>query len=233
MFIASALMFVFLQYELPTFPLRGWLSGEIPSSAPTVGGDTFINRRVVDLSKLLLASKLQQPQDRSESTLLYGYPLDREQAVAIIETHYSIAILICAAGWLYFLFTSRPAISTRAEILIDHSRVVAFGLLIIVTCLVPYEYGKLIDSTTLPDAAVAYREFDPAINKDTTQYLEGGLLAHTDKTITILWTGQEGLSKVVELPLDHVIYLHYWKTTDPVGALVHSPAPPPVLLPVK
>jgi hypothetical protein len=234
--LICTLVYVFLEFEVPTFPLQAWFAGGIPSAEQDFGRGTFVNRRAWELSRTLVASRLESNDDRKNVAMLGSFQLSREEAKATIERHYSYAILVCALGWLYFLLSSGSLLKGRARVVMDSGRLVAVLLLLAVTCLVPYVYGKLIDSSTLPKADIGYTESAARSEKGKELKIEAvaasasevPVLSDTEKMVTILSIHpQEGkLSKVIEIPRDHLLYLHYWGTIDPLPKLVRSAVPP-------
>ena len=98
-------------------------------------------------------------------------------------------------------------------------------LLLIVTAMVPYSYGKLIHSTLFPTADIQYQEAKPDVSDMEIKNVEAPLLFQNDKTVGILST-KDGITSVVYIPTERVMRLHLYGTEDALKVVLENEAPP-------
>jgi hypothetical protein len=244
-FFASCVLLVC--YEAPTIQLHDWMTTGTPSletipGSPTFrlkpGSNSYINSRYTYISKLLIASKLQKlyfdhdkaelpvPSGKVEVPILRCFPIKPDEARDRIQAQYSIVVLVCLASWIYLSIIGRAEPSTLFGRILYRTELVVVALLMVVSVFIPYVYGKLISSTEFPLVDISYKEPAPNSTSDKEQVWpkEVPLIATTEKGVSILFI-QNGLAKVVQIPRDHLLYLHVREETDVLRELLEQRAP--------
>jgi hypothetical protein len=240
----SATCAVLLRYEAPTIQLHDWLTIGTPSletipGSPTfkliVGPNSYINARYSYVSKLLIASKLPRLDPiaaelpisggNAKVPILFGFGTKPADAGDYIQAQYSIAILVCLGSWIYLSITPGPERSTLSERILYCGELVVLGLLVVVSVLIPYMYGKLISSTEFPVVDISYKEPAPNSNSDADKVWsdEVPLIATTDKDVSVL-SIQHGIAKVIHIPRDRLLYLHVYGKKDVLEELLEQRA---------
>lgn len=94
--------------------------------------------------------------------------------------------------------------------------------LVIAALLLPYAYGKVIDSTLFPDSYVTYVQpsTDSVDGKATLKNGEYPVIGQTDASIFLLWIqGGGGHTQIVEVPRDKIVELDLQATVDVLGKI--------------
>lgn len=237
----AALFMVLLRYEAPTIQLHDWITGGSPTAADSGFGavpssptfrliDSYIEQRYDDLCKLLIASKLPT-FDPKTGTLPDGTrvaalscsgtsPVDASDQ---IQAQYSICILVCLGSWVYLAVLGNPDRSALSGRILYRAELVVLGPLVLVSVFIPYMYGKLISSTEFPVADISYREPPRNSKLDKISSVEVPLIAAGDKDISVL-SIDAGVAKVVQIPRDHLFYLHIYSKMDILRTLLEQRA---------
>jgi hypothetical protein len=105
-------------------------------------------------------------------------------------------------------------------------------LLLVVTLLVPYSFGKLIHSTDFPSATVEYKGNAEDSKDNGIKHLEGPLLFQNDQTIAILWA-KEGKTAVVYIPASAVLMMRLHGSVDALTYVLGRQALPKPLPPLN
>lgn len=231
MLVAIALAFVMRVYELPTIPLTNWLiygPPELPCNLHTPGqpkrqGVQLIVGCANRTAQELVASKLDYDYDNSKPGVLYQFDLTPAQARAAITRHYAVAVMVCLLGWLWFLYALALGKAAK-DTFFSLANAVFFLGLALATAFVPYMYGKLIQGTAFPEAEVSYRETAADSKQETTISDDFAVVSRSDKSISLL-SAKPAVFRIVEVPLERVIYIHFYGTVDPFAINLRTKIP--------
>jgi hypothetical protein len=223
--IIVALGSVFRVEQAPTLYLHDFLITN-PKEQPNISEQTPDYKATNNLVRLIFGSRIKDDPTRStDFIVLQGFSLTTQKAYDVLNAQYARSILICLIGWNFLFTTERTArFKTHGAALVA----VFVLLLLTVTTMIPYVYGKLIHSTDLPYATVDYKLPSPTTNGDATKHLEGPLLFQNDQTVAILWV-KDGKWAVVYIPTSEVLVLRLHGTVDALTLVLgRQPLPKPL-----
>ncbi len=96
-------------------------------------------------------------------------------------------------------------------------RALVIASLAIAAVLLPFSYGKVIDSTLFPDSSITYIQpsTDTVDGKATLRSGEFPLLGQTDASIFLLWIQSgEGQTQIIEVPKEKIVALSLHANVD-------------------
>jgi hypothetical protein len=234
--VGLSLALVLLRYELPTVPLTNWLIAgppELPCqiSTPPTGNTLQLlflrktaNGCATRTAQVLVASKLDYDFDNSVVGVLYQFEMTPDQARDAVNRYYSVAVLICLLGWLWFLLSLPLRRLTVGDQFFSLLSTVVFMLLVLATGFVPYMYGKLIQSTVFPEAEVSFREAAPNSTQEKVTSDDFAVVSKGDKSLSLV-AAKPGVFRIVEVPLERVLYIHVYGTIDPFAIRLKTLVP--------
>jgi hypothetical protein len=214
--------------QAPTLYLHDFLITS-PKNQPNISQQTPDYEATNNLVRLIFGSRINEDPTRStDFPILKGFRLTTQSAYDIMNAQYARSILVCLMGW-YVLFTTdrRGRFKTHGTALVT----VFVMLLLIVTIMIPYTYGKLIHSTDLPSATVEFKDTSPEPKSGENKHLEGPLLFQNDQTVAILWA-KEGKTAVIYIPTSEVLGLRLHGTVDALTFVLGRQALPKPLPPI-
>jgi hypothetical protein len=229
------------RYEAPTIQLNGWVIpgvlnlNTIPGSTTFQLPNSYIDRRYEYVSKLLIASRLPTLDPRNAEMpvssgnvkvpILSGLGITPGDAGDDLQIQYSLVVLLCLASWIYLSIVRGPDRSTLPGRILYRSELVILVLLVVVSLFVPYMYGKLISSTEFAVADISYKESAPnsRSDKDMVWSDELFLISTAEKDVSVL-SIKDGVAKVVQIPRDHLLYLHVYGRKDILRDLLEQRA---------
>jgi hypothetical protein len=248
--LSVALGMTFRVEQAPTLYLHDFLITS-PKDQPNISEQTPDYEATNNLVRLIFGSRIKQDPTRStDFPILKGFKLTTQSAYDVLNARYARSILICLIAW-NFLFTTER----KGRFKTHGAAVVAVFvlLLLLVTLMIPYTYGKLIHSTDFPSATVAFKDASPSLEADTSpnlepdaspspkandkkllggkKHLEGPLLFQTDQTIAILWA-KDGKTAVVYIPSDQISGMRLHGTVDALTYVLGRQALPKPLPPI-
>ncbi|MGA2219220.1 MAG: hypothetical protein ABSG51_14090 [Terracidiphilus sp.] len=220
--------FVFRVEQAPTLYLHDFLITS-PKEQPNISEQTPDYRATNNLVRLIFGSRIKDDPTRStDFPVLHGFKLTTQSAYDVLNAQYALSMLICLIGWNFLFTTERMgSFKTHGTALVA----VFVLLLLIVTIMIPYVYGKLIHSTDLPSATVEYKPASPTTNGDVSKHLEGPLLFQNDQTVAILWA-KDGKTAVIYIPASEVLGLRLHGTVDALTFVLGRQALPKPLPPI-
>jgi hypothetical protein len=182
--------------EMPTLEMNDWLMSSLHDqlAKPDPG---LLNARVADLKATLLVSKMDGvtavcPVQASTDARLKNLQshLQGNDPVTHARTYlndmYAISVLVCASAFLVLYFRSPVETPAALDEWMRGVRLfVTMILLPLVSCLIPYMYGKLLYPTTFPEVTVTFAD-----GTTTDSML---LMDETDKEVSLL-TAKNALS---------------------------------------
>jgi hypothetical protein len=171
---------------------------------------------------LLLEASSNQVADQLRAI---GFrPHTRDQARELLYDGYAQAVVACLLALLYLrLSSTRPASKTWSDLV----TVVRTGVILaagVATLLLPFVYGKLIDSTLFPDCHITYLE--PSISapdgKGAMVSGEFPVISRTSDALSLLWVQREsGATQIVEVPTAKIVKLEYGADVDALAKIPH------------
>lgn len=219
---------IFRVEQAPTLYLHDFLITS-PKDQPNISEQTPDYKETNNLVRLIFGSRIKEDPTRStDFPVLKGFKLTTQSAYDVLNAQYARSMLLCLIGW-NFLFTSERTGRFKA-----HGTVVVAVfvlLLLMVTIMIPYTYGKLIHSTDLPSATVEYKDTSPTPKSDGNKHLEGPLLFQNDQTVAILWA-KDGKTAVDYIPSSQVLGLRLHGTVDALTYVLGRQALPKPLPPL-
>ena len=227
--LAVILGTIFRAEQAPTLYLHDFLITS-PKDQPNISQQTPDYKATNNLVRLIFGSRVKQDPTRStDFPILNGFPLTTQSAYDALNAKYSSSMLICLIAW-NFLFTTER----KGRFKVHGAAIVAVFvlLLIVVTIMLPYTYGKLIHSTDFPSATVEYKDSSPDPKSNGVKHLEGPLLFQDSQTIAILWA-KEGKTAVVYIPASDVFLMRLHGTVDALTFVLGRQALPKPLPPLN
>ncbi|MGA3045972.1 MAG: hypothetical protein ABSD67_05080 [Terracidiphilus sp.] len=201
---------IFRVEQAPTLYLHDFLITS-PKDQPNIPEQTPDYKETNNLVRLIFGSRVKEDPTRStDFPILKGFKLTTQSAYDVLNAQYARSMLFCLIGW-NFLFTSERTgrFKTHGAVVVA----VFVLLLLMVTVMIPYTYGKLIHSTDLPSATVEYKDTSPNPKSDQNKHIEGPLLFQNDQTVAILWA-KDGKTAVDYIPSPQVLGLRLHGTVD-------------------
>jgi hypothetical protein len=226
--LSVALGVIFRVEQAPTLYLHDFLITS-PKDQPNISQQTPDYRATNNLVRLIFGSRIKQDPTRSiDFPILKGFRLTTQSAYDVLNAQYARSMLVCLVAW-NFLFTTERAgrFKTHGALVIA----VFVLLLLIVTIMIPYTYGKLIHSTDLPSATVEYKDTSPNPKSEEDKHIEGPLLFQNDQTVAILWA-KDGKTAVDYIPASAVLGLRLHGTVDALTYVLGRQALPKPLPPL-
>lgn len=227
--LALLLGTIFRVQQAPTLYLHDFLITS-PKNQPNIGQQTPDYKATNNLVRLIFGSRITDDPTRStDFPILNGFRLTTQSAYDVLNSQYASSMLICLIAWNFFFTTER-----KGRFKAHGAAIVAVFvlLLLVVTIMLPYTYGKLIHSTDFPSATLEYKDNKPDAKDDGTKHLEGPLLFQTDQTIAILWV-KEGKAAVVYIPTSAVFLMRLHGTVDALTYVLGRQALPKPLPPLN
>jgi hypothetical protein len=227
--LAAILGAIFRVEQAPTLYLHDFLITS-PRNQPNISQQTPDYRQTNNLVRLIFGSRIQDdPTRSSDFPILKDFRLTPQSAYDVLNAQYARSLLICLVAW-NFLFTTER----RGRFKVHGAAIVAVFvlLLLVVTTMVPYTYGKLIHSTDFPSATVEYKGNSPDPKDNGIKHLEGPLLFQSPQTIAILWA-KEGKTAVVYIPTSAVLMMRLHGSVDALTFVLGRQALPKPLPPLN
>ncbi len=227
--LALILGAVFRVEQAPTLYLHDFLITS-PKDQPNISPQTPDYKQTNNLVRLIYGSRIKQdPTRTTDFPILNGFRLTTQSAYDVLNAQYASSMLICLIAWNFLFTTERRG---RFKVLGAAIVAVFVLLLLVVTIMVPYTYGKLIHSTDFPSATVEYKDssVDPIDNG--IKHLEGPLLFEDSQTIAILWA-KEGKTAVVYIPASAVLLMRLHGSVDALTFVLGRQALPKPLPPLN
>jgi len=227
--LALILGTVFRVEQAPTLYLHDFLITS-PKNQPNISPQTPDYRPTNNLVRLIFGSRIQDDPTRStDFPILNGFRLTTQSAYDVLNAQFARSMLISLVGW-NFLFTTER----RGRFKVHGAAIVAVFvlLLLVVTIMLPYTYGKLIHSTDFPSATVEYKSATEDPKDNDVRHLEGPLLFQSDQTIAILWA-KEGKTAVVYIPASAVLLMRLHGSVDALTYVLGRQALPKPLPPLN
>ncbi|MGA9668968.1 MAG: hypothetical protein WBQ94_07155 [Terracidiphilus sp.] len=220
---------IFRVEQAPTLYLHDFLITS-PKDQPNIPEQTPVYKETNNLVRLIFGSRVKEdPTRTTDFPILKGFRLTTQSAYDVLNAQYARSMLFCLIGW-NFLFTSERTgrFKTHGAVVVA----VFVLLLLMVTIMIPYTYGKLIHSTDLPSATVEYKDTSPKPKSDENRHLEGPLLFQNDQTVAILWA-KDGKTAVDYIPASQVLGLRLHGTVDALTFVLGRQALPKPLPPLS
>jgi len=227
--LALLLGTIFRVQQAPTLYLHDFLITN-PKDQPNVSSQTPDYKQTNNLVRLIYGSRIKDDPTRStDFPILNGFRLTTQSAYDVLNAKYANSILICLVAW-NFLFTTERKGRFKAH---GTAIVGVFVLLLlVVTIMLPYSYGKLIHSTDFPSATVEYKDSSPDGKDNGLKHLEGPLLFQDSQTVAILWA-KEGKIAVVYIPASDVLLMRLHGSVDALTYVLGRQALPKPLPPLN
>jgi hypothetical protein len=154
-----------------------------------------------------------------------GFPIhNRNEARNLLYSRYARAVAVCFIAALFLLLSSqRPEVKIWCDLL----SVLRTGVIAgagIATLLLPYVYGKLIDSTLFPDCHITYTAPSTDAPDGKGQMVSGEfpVMSRTDKAVSLLWVQRtSGATQIIEVPVDKIVKLEYAADVDALAKIAH------------
>jgi hypothetical protein len=227
--LAVILGTVFRMEQAPTLYLHDFLITS-PKNQPNISPQTPDYRATNNLVRLIFGSRIKEDPTRStDFPILNDFRLTPQSAYDVLNAQYARSMLICLIAW-NFLFTTER----KGRFKVHGAAIVAVFvlLLLVVTIMIPYTYGKLIHSTDFPSATVEYKDSSPDPKDGGVRHLEGPLLFQNSQTIAILWA-KEGKTAVVYIPTSDMFLMRLHGTVDALTFVLGRQALPKPLPPLN
>jgi len=220
---------VFRMDQAPTLYLHDFLINS-PKNQPNIPQQTPDYKQTNNLVRLIFGSRIMDdPTRTTDFPILKDFHLSTQSAYDVLNAQYARSMLICLIAW-NFLFTTER----KGRYKVHGAAIVAVFVLVllIVTVMLPYNYGKLIHSTDFPSATVEYKGNSEDPKDNGIKHLEGPLLFQNDQTIAILWA-KEGKTAVVYIPASAVLMMRLHGTVDALTFVLGRQALPKPLPPIN
>ena len=133
-------------------------------------------------------------------------------AIDYLNALYAWSVVFCIAGWLILYLRAPVEEATLVDEIFRGIRIFACVLLLpLVSCMIPYMYGKLIYPTTYPVVTLKYKNGD--VSKPRL------LMDETDTDLTVLSTDgilstDDSKVNVVHHRLDDITSMHQYEYKD-------------------
>jgi hypothetical protein len=153
----------------------------------------------------------------------------RENAKNLLYSRYAMAVSVCLLAFLYIVLMRQ---SPQSKLWCDLLLVLRTSVMVtfaVATLLLPYVYGKLIDSTLFPDAFVTYteRSTSDAGGKDVLKSGEFPLISQSDTSLSLLWIqGGGGHTKIIEVPRANIVKLDLEADVDALAKIAQCVTKP-------
>lgn len=220
---------VFRVEQAPTLYLHDFLITS-PKNQPNIPPQTPDYRQINNLVRLIFGSRIQEDPTRStDFPILNGFRLTTQSAYDVLNAQYASSMLVCLVAWNFLFTTERKG---RFKVHGTAIVTVFVMLLLVVTIMIPYTYGKLIHSTDFPSASMEYKDSSPDAKDNGIKHLEGPLLFQSDQTIAILWA-KEGKTAVVYIPTSSVLLMRLHGSVDALTYVLGRQALPKPLPPLN
>ncbi len=153
----------------------------------------------------------------------YHYPLYKpSMARNLLYSQYGKAVAACLLAMLYILFSSQcPESKVWSDLLtvLRTGVVVASG---VSTVMLPYVYGKLVDSTLFPNAIVTYLQPPTDAPGGTATLVSGEypVISQTGTALSLLWVQRGGgHTRIIQVPVDKVVSLEFVAEVDALAKI--------------
>lgn len=197
--------------------------GSVQSLAPGSSGahgasrlSDFSYTTQPDAAGVLLLQSASDELGKRLATI--GFPYHPHfKARAMLYGRYAAAVAGCLLALLYVLISYQCPASKLWGDLLTVLRCLVLVFSGIATLLLPYVYGKLVDSTLFPNAYVTYEQppTDGVAGKPTLVSGEYPVIGHSDSSISLLWVqAHGGRTQIIEVPTSKVISLEYVADVD-------------------
>lgn len=197
--------------------------GSFQSPAPDSSGAHGANRlsdfsysTQQDAAGVLL---LQSASDELGKRLVtIGFPYHSHiEARAILYKRYAAAVAGCLLALLYVVISCQCPGSKLWSDLLTVLRSLVIVVSGIAILLLPYVYGKLVDSTLFPNAYVTYEQpaTDDVAGKPSLVSGEYPVISHGNSSLSLLWVqAHGGKTQIIQVPSSKVISLEYVADVD-------------------
>ena len=141
----------------------------------------------------------------------------RDAARNLLYNGYARVVTVCILALLYILLSRQ---SPESKLWGDLLTVVRVAVIItsgVATVLLPYVYGKLVDSTLFSNCHIAYT--DPTA-KTNPQGGEFPVISQTDTSLSLLWIQSGGgHTQIIQIPRDKVLSLEFESDVDALAKI--------------
>ena len=147
----------------------------------------------------------------------------------LLYDEYAQALAACVLAFCYILLSRQCPESKIWSDLLLVLRTSVILLSAVATVLLPYAYGKLVDSALFPNAHVTYSEpsTDPSSDKPSVKNGEFPVLSQDDKSVSLLWIqGGGGHTKIVQVPREKILILNFEADVDALAKISECIASP-------
>jgi hypothetical protein len=134
---------------------------------------------------------------------------DNTDAQKILDGMYAASVTYCIAGWLILYFNREAGSFGSPSIVV---RTLAFSILCACTFFVPYVFGKIIRSPSLPTGVVSFKCDGTAECPKENVYV----LSESGDSIILLEIDANGDSSIVQVPRERMIRLELNGSSDPL-----------------
>jgi hypothetical protein len=211
--------FSLISYELPSMKLRDVLVVGI-CSQQRVGSSGILDRNTRNLWSWIIDSRGGLKCPTSGNGIGQLKP---EEAENKLKVAYTLTLMSIVIGW-FLVFQMTASLTNR---LIEPFRIIAIFELAVCTFLLPYTYGKIIASTTMPYVSVLLQGKNELPKVETKvilspgglqageHFLEGKNLLVTDgENSIIVLNFDEGTSRLIEIPRSKISRIEIHERSD-------------------
>jgi hypothetical protein len=203
----------------PTDYIRAAASGSNAPGVTRLQDYYFLNQKDTPGVLLLQASSDRVAHDLQSIGFTYR---GRDQARNQLLATYARAVLVCILALLYIVLSAQCPESKFWSDLLTVLRSAVIVTSAVATVLVPYVYGKLVDSTLFQDVHITY--LSPSTvstdQKDALVSSEYPVLSQTDKAVRLLWISRGGgYTKIIEVPREKILRLDFGSEVDALAKI--------------
>ncbi|HWG22250.1 MAG TPA: hypothetical protein VG225_17125 [Terracidiphilus sp.] len=142
---------------------------------------------------------------------------NRNQAKNLLFSGYASAVAACLIAMLYLLLLPECPESKVWSDLLTVLRAAVIVASAVTTVLLPYVYGKVVDSALFPNCHIVYLE--PSTDKPngdaTIKKGEYPVVSRNDKSVSLLWVQKHrGFTRIIEVPRDKILSLTFVADVD-------------------
>ena len=179
----------------------------------------FLNQKDTPGVLLLEASSDRVARDLQSIGFKYR---NRDGARNMLLSTYARAVLACLLALLYVVLSAQCPESKFWSDLLGILRSAVIVTSAVATVLVPYVYGKLVDSTLFQDAHVTYLA-PSTVSTDQKDALVSGeypVVSQTDKSISLLSISRGGgNTKIIEVPREKIVQIDFGAQVDALAKI--------------
>ncbi len=179
----------------------------------------FLNQKDTPGVLLLEASSDRVAHDLQSIGFKYR---NRDVARNMLLSIYARAVLACLLALLYVMLSAQCPESKFWSDLLGILRSAVIVTSAVATVLIPYAYGKVVDSTLFQDAHVTYLAPSTASTgqKDALVSGEYPVVSQSDKAVNLLWISRGGgYTKVIEVPREKILQMDLGSEVDALAKI--------------